>query len=89
MSFRVRSPAAAAELQNITTKFYFAILNAAWRKDPKGLFDKLRTAARPSFLRSRIGSRMGMQRHSADRTRLVGERHAAPGGVLPIRTGCR
>ena len=28
-------------------------------------------------------------RHSADRTRLVGERHAAPGGVLPIRTGCR
>ena len=33
---------------------------------------KQRTAARPSFLRSRIGSRMGMQRHSADRTRLVG-----------------
>ena len=89
MSFRVPSPAAAAELQNHDTKIDFAILEAAWRKSPKGLFDKLRTAVRPSFLRSRIGSRMGMQRHSADRTRLVGERHAAPGSVLPIRTGCR
>ena len=89
MSFRVPSPAAAAELQNHNTKIDFAILEAAWRKSPKGLFDKLRTAARPSFLRSRIGSRMGMQRHSADRTRLVGKRHAAPGSVLPIRTGCR
>ena len=35
------SPAAAAELQNNTAKFYFAILKAAWRKSPKGFFDKL------------------------------------------------
>ena len=89
MSFHVQSPAAAAELQNHDTKIDFAILEAAWRKSPKGLFDKLRTAARPSFLRSRIGSRMGMQRHSADRTRLVGGRHAAPGGAPTARTGRR
>ena len=38
MSFHVQSPAAAAELQNNNTKFYFAILEAAWRKRPEGTF---------------------------------------------------
>jgi hypothetical protein len=28
-------------LQNHAAKFDFAILKAAWRKSPKGLFDKL------------------------------------------------
>jgi hypothetical protein len=41
VSFRVPSPAAAAELQNHATKFDFAILKAAWRKCPKGHFNKL------------------------------------------------
>jgi len=37
VSFRVQSPAAAAELQNHDTKIDFAILEAAWQKGPKGL----------------------------------------------------
>ena len=37
MSFRVRSPAAAAELQNHALKIDFAILKAAWHKSPMGL----------------------------------------------------
>ena len=43
VSFRVKSPAAAAELQNHDTKIDFAIRKAAWRKSPTGLFDKLRS----------------------------------------------
>ena len=38
MSFRVPSPAAAAELQNHDTRIDFAILKAAWRKRPDGTF---------------------------------------------------
>ena len=37
VSFRVRSPAAAAELQNHALKIDFAILKAAWQKSPMGL----------------------------------------------------
>ena len=41
MSFRVPSPAAAAELQNHAAKFDFAIRKAAWRKKARrDFFDK-------------------------------------------------
>ena len=38
MSFRVPSPAAAAKLQNNTTKFYFAILEGSLAERPEGTF---------------------------------------------------
>ena len=49
MSFRVQSPAAAAELQNNATKIHFAILKAACQKSPRDFFDKLSSGAPAGF----------------------------------------
>ena len=57
MSFRVQSPVAAAELQNNTTRIYFAILKAAWQKSRRDFFDKLPPALPGALLAKHLPSR--------------------------------
>ena len=67
MSFRVQSPAAAAELQNNTTRIYFAILKAAWQKSRRDFFVKLPPALPGALLAKHLFCRKFRREEKCER----------------------